>query len=63
MKKLLTLLLHRSPDSSLVGSDWWILRETTHHDPPIERVGMYTWPQIMAAIKHKLERLKNEVDS
>lgn len=59
MKKLLTLLLRKEPHSTPAVKDehqWWTLDETKHGDPPEERTGMYTWPQILAALKSKLAK-------
>lgn len=66
MKKLLTLLVRRGPP---IGPrreySWWHMQETSGDDPPTERASMFTYPQIVEMIRHKIERVirsHNEID-
>lgn len=57
MKKVISWLICKA-GNPVEPHQWWSMEETKHSDPPEERVGLYTWPQIVTMLRNKLGRFK-----
>lgn len=57
MKRLLSMLFHRS-ESTNRENDWWNLSVSEQGEPPEERQYMFVLPALISVIKSKLQKLR-----